>query len=96
MRFAAHFVIASLATLVSSTAIKLEKRDPTLDVKLSAQGNTLIKAAITNTGSSALNLLNKGNFLDNAAVEKVTVSSDGQFNPLLIILSGSPVRTPCS
>jgi hypothetical protein len=80
MRFASQFAItATLAALVSSKAIKLEKRAPALDVKLSAQGNTLVKAVITNTGSDAINLLNKGTFLDNAAVEKVTVSSDGQF-----------------
>jgi hypothetical protein len=48
-----------------------------LDVKLTATGNTIVKASITNTGSTPLNLFNKGTFLDSAAVEKVTVSADG-------------------
>lgn len=76
MRFTSQCSIAFLAALVSSKAIPLEKRAPALDVKLSAQGNTLVKAVITNTGSSAISVLNKGTFLDEAAIEKVTVSSD--------------------
>lgn len=78
MRFTSHIAIASLAALVSSKAIKLEKRAPALDMKLSSQGNTLVKAVITNTGASDVNLLNKGTFLDKAPVEKVTVSSNGK------------------
>jgi Deuterolysin metalloprotease (M35) family len=89
MRFASQFAIATLAALVSSKAIKLDKRAPALDVKLSAQGNTLVKAVVTNTGSSAVNLLNKGTFLDNAAVEKVTVSSDGRSHFYTILFTGS-------
>ncbi|TLD28017.1 neutral protease [Venturia nashicola] len=78
MRFTSQIAIASLAALVSSKAIKLEKRAPALDVKLSPQGNSVVKAVMTNTGASDINLLNKGTFLDKAAVEKVAVSSDGK------------------
>ncbi|KAE9961704.1 hypothetical protein BLS_001490 [Venturia inaequalis] len=84
MRFTSQFAIISLAALVSSTAIKHDlKRAPALDVKLSAIGNTLVKAAITNTGGCDINLLNKGTFLDKAAVEKVTVLSDAGPIPFL-------------
>ncbi|TID18442.1 neutral protease [Venturia nashicola] len=83
MRFTSQIAIASLAALVSSKAIKLEKRAPALDVKLSPQGNSVVKAVMTNTGASDINLLNKGTFLDKAAVEKVTVSSDAGAVPFL-------------
>jgi deuterolysin len=89
MRFTSQFAIATMAALVSSTAIRLERRALALDVKLSAQGNTLVKAVITNTGSSGINLLNKGTFLDNAAVEKVTVSSDGKSHFFAIVFTVS-------
>lgn len=71
----------------------MEKRAPALDVKLSAQGNTLVKAVITNTGASDINLLNKGTFLDKAAVEKVTVSSDGKSQ--LVAISALPFTPVC-
>ncbi|QDS76192.1 hypothetical protein FKW77_008203 [Venturia effusa] len=84
MKFTSQqFVIASLAALVSSKAIRLNKRAPALDVKLSSQGNTVVKAIVTNTGASDVNLLNKGTFLDKAAVEKVTVYSDETAVPFL-------------
>jgi len=83
MRLISQLSIAALVSVASSTAIALTKRASSLDVKLSAEGNTMIKAAITNTGSRALNLLNKGTLLDNAAVEKVRVSSTAGKVPFL-------------
>lgn len=78
MRLTSQIAIALLAALVSSKAIKLERSDPALNMKLFAKGNTLVKAVLTNTGASDVNLLNKGTFLDKAAVEKLTVSSDSK------------------
>jgi hypothetical protein len=77
MRVFTQLSIASFAALSISTAIPLHRRSDVLDVKLTATGNTLVKASITNTGSTPLNLFNKGTFLDSAAVEKVTVSANG-------------------
>lgn len=96
MIFTSQFALATtLAALVSSKAIKLEKRAPALDVKLSALGNTLVRATVTNTGSSAINLLNKGTFLDYGAVEKVTVSSDGKSDSFAIVVLCQLPGCPC-
>ncbi|KAI9709513.1 MAG: hypothetical protein M1820_003273 [Bogoriella megaspora] len=70
------FTSISLATLAATAASAsvIHRRIPGLELSLEAADNTLIKATLTNTGSEAVNLLNKGTFLDNAHVQKVAVS----------------------
>jgi hypothetical protein len=48
-----------------------------LDIQLTAEGNTLIKAVITNNNDMDVQLLSKGTLLDGDQVEKVVVSLDG-------------------
>lgn len=69
------FCTAALASLVSSTAIEFTKRDSSLQVELTPVGNSKVKASVTNVGSQGYNLLYKGSFLDEAPVDKLTVSS---------------------
>ncbi|KAF1981612.1 putative neutral protease 2 like protein, partial [Aulographum hederae CBS 113979] len=57
-----------------------------LSVKLSVAANSVIKAAVTNTGSSALNLFKAGTFLDDAPVQKFDVVQKGAFVPFEGIL----------
>ena len=80
--------LASVASICTASAI--HKHAHGLGVKLTSEGNTLVKAAITNTGQTALNLLNKGTFLDSAAIEKVTVHSMGKFYSLLFHTTSFP------
>jgi deuterolysin len=68
---------ALLAGLVSASAVP-QKRNSGLDVKLTAVGNTKIKAIITNTGSTDFRLLTDGTLLDSAPVRKFHVSSSGK------------------
>jgi hypothetical protein len=77
MKFLSSISIASLVAVASSTAIPLNKRDSVLDIQLTAEENSIIRAAITNTGSVDLNIFKHGTFLDSAPIEKVTVSSVG-------------------
>lgn len=67
--------IATLATAVSASVIPRDVRG--LDVHLTAEGNTLIKAVITNNNEMDIQLLSKGTFLDQDQVEKVVVNLDG-------------------
>lgn len=71
---------AALASLASSTAIDVTRRDTPLEVELTSVGNSKVKAALTNTGAVAYNLMYKGSFLDNTApVEKFVVSGMGEY-----------------
>ncbi|KAL1614372.1 hypothetical protein SLS54_009799 [Diplodia seriata] len=74
MKFFAGSLLA-LATIVSGTAVDLNKRDTPLDVKLEMVGNSEVKATLTNNGASALKLFKVGSILDKTAVEKTEVNS---------------------
>ncbi|KAK2871602.1 hypothetical protein FQN49_003018 [Arthroderma sp. PD_2] len=57
-----------------------------IDVQLSAFGNSMVKAVITNTGDRALNLLRFNTIMDEHATRKVMVYQDGaeiQFTGML-------------
>ncbi|KAH7271016.1 hypothetical protein FSOLCH5_003887 [Fusarium solani] len=72
MKLLAGLALASMAV----AAPLVEKRAPTpLNVSLEMQGNSKIKAVITNNGKSNLKLLKSGTFLDSTAVEKAQVYS---------------------
>ena len=73
MKTAIQFSLVALAAFARATVI--HRRVPGLEVSLASESNTVVKATLTNTGTEALNLLNKGTFLDSAAVEKVSVVS---------------------
>ena len=79
MHFLTQLSLAALTAFpfVTSVAIDIEKRAPSISVELSKVSNTVVKAAVKNTASEDLTLLKKGTFLDSAPVEKVTVSKDG-------------------
>lgn len=73
MKFVAGLALASLA--VAAPAV--HQRAPTpLDIKLEMQGNSKVKAVVTNNGKNNLKVLKTGTFLDNTAVEKAQVFSD--------------------
>ena len=64
--------VAAMASVVSSTAIDITKRDSPLEVTLSAVSNSKVKASVTNTGTAGYNLFYKGSFLDtDAPVDKL-------------------------
>lgn len=73
MKFFTGLAFASLA-LAAPTA---EKRAPTpLNVKLELEGNSKVKATLTNNGKSNLKVLKSGTLLDSSAVEKAQVFSE--------------------
>ncbi|KAM5382535.1 hypothetical protein ACJZ2D_002539 [Fusarium nematophilum] len=75
MKLLAGLALASMAV----AAPLADKRAPTpLDVQLQMQGNSKVKAVITNNGKNNLKLLKSGTFLDTAAVEKAQVFSGGK------------------
>ncbi|KAI1039448.1 hypothetical protein LB505_002667 [Fusarium chuoi] len=65
----------ALASMVVAAPL-VDKRAPTpLNVELKMQGNSKVKAVITNNGKSNLKLLKVGTFLDTAPVERAQVFS---------------------
>jgi deuterolysin len=77
MKWLAGLAFASLATAVPLTG----GRAPTpLNVELELQGNSKVKAVVTNNGSRNLKLLRLGTFLDDAPVERVQVYSASDFS----------------
>ncbi|KAF2501963.1 neutral protease 2-like protein [Lophium mytilinum] len=76
MKTLTQLSMAAFVALASATAIDVNKRASPLSVELSAVGNTEVKVAVTNTGSTELNLLSKGTFLDEVQpVQKLKVFS---------------------
>ncbi|CAF3491710.1 unnamed protein product [Fusarium graminearum] len=74
---AAGLAFASLAAAVPLTG----GRAPTpLNVELELQGNSKVKAVVTNNGSRNLKLLKLGTFLDEAPVERAQVYSASDFS----------------
>ncbi|KAF5024185.1 hypothetical protein F66182_3699 [Fusarium sp. NRRL 66182] len=72
MKLLAGLALASMAV----AAPLVDKRAPTpLDVKLELEGNSRVKAVITNHGKNNLKLLKVGTFLDSAPVERAQVFS---------------------
>lgn len=77
MKWLAGLAFASMAV----AAPLADKRAPTpLNVELQMQGNSKIKAVITNNGRSNLKLLRIGTFLDEAPVERAQVFSASDFS----------------
>ncbi|KAF4435381.1 hypothetical protein F53441_13534 [Fusarium austroafricanum] len=72
MKLLAGLALASMAV----AAPLADKRAPTpLNVELKMEGNSKVKAVITNNGKSNLKLLKVGTFLDTAPVERAQVFS---------------------
>ncbi|KAF7543428.1 hypothetical protein G7Z17_g10740 [Cylindrodendrum hubeiense] len=72
MKLLAGLAFASLAAAVPV----MDKRASIgLDVELKMQGNSKVKAVITNNGKNSLKVLKSGTFLDTSAVEKAQVFS---------------------
>ncbi|KAH6894465.1 Deuterolysin metalloprotease family-domain-containing protein [Thelonectria olida] len=75
MKLLAGLALASLA----AAAPMVEKRASSgLDVSLQMDGNSKVKAVITNNGNKNLKVLKSGTFLDSSAVEKAEVYSGNQ------------------
>ena len=56
-------LLCLLASLASARSIKLPKRDTVLDIQLASDDSVaepVVKASITNTGTTDLNFLNLG------------------------------------
>lgn len=65
---------AGIVTLASLAAAAPAVSDPKLDVKLEMQGNSKVKAVITNAGAQAVKILRTGSILDNSVpVKKASV-----------------------
>jgi deuterolysin len=69
--------LAGLAALVSLAAAAPHGGPTPLDVKLEMNGNSAVKATITNNGKNNLKVLKVGTIFDTSAVEKATVSANG-------------------
>lgn len=60
-----------------------------LKLVLTRAGNTLVNAAVTNTGSKALNLMFLGTFLDNGwPTQKLQVSTSGEYTIPIFLADG--------
>lgn len=70
---------ALLGSLAAAVPSNLALRDPTpLNAKLEMEGNSLVRATVTNTGTENLRLFITGSILDSIPVKKVQVFSDGK------------------
>ena len=69
--------LAGLAALASLAAAAPHGGPTPLDVKLEMNGNSAVKATITNNGKNNLKVLKVGTIFDTSAVEKATVSANG-------------------
>lgn len=66
----------TLAGLVA-VAAAAPAPNPELDVKIEMQGNSLVKAIITNNGKETIKAVNSGSILSKVPVQKATVSTEG-------------------
>lgn len=69
------FIASILVAAGLATASVIPRDGAGLDIQLTAEGNTMIKAVITNKNSVDVSILNKGTILDPDAVEKVVVAN---------------------
>lgn len=70
MKFSAGLVaLASLATALPEPA-----SNPGINVRLEAQGNSKVKAVVTNSGSASVKVLKDGSILDERPIQKASVS----------------------
>lgn len=67
--------LAVLATTVSSAAVDLAKKDSPLSVKLTHTEDSKVKVALTNAAEIDYKLFYKESFLDDAPIDKLTVTS---------------------
>ncbi len=75
MKTIAHVV--ALAALAAA-APSLAAGDPAIEVKLEMQGNSNVKAVVTNNGSENVKIFKHSGLLDSSPVHKVQVSSAGE------------------
>ncbi|WEW57161.1 Fungalysin/Thermolysin Extracellular metalloproteinase 5 [Emydomyces testavorans] len=77
--------LAALAALASQSLAfplnNLPERDTGLTVKLSAVGNTHVKAVVTNNGAQEMSFLKYNTFFDSGRIRKVQVTKDGSVVP---------------
>lgn len=70
--------LAALAAAAPSSA----PQDPVVEVKLEMQGNSNVKAVVTNAGSEDVKIFKYSGLLGHGPVQKVQVSSEGELDDL--------------
>jgi deuterolysin len=73
--------LAVLATTVSSAAVDLAKRDSPLSVKLTHTEDSKVLVSLTNAAENDYKLFYKESFLDDAPIDKLTVTSSSASAP---------------
>ena len=73
------FVAAGIITVVNALSVDLAKRDSPLDVKIELNGNTAVKALITNTGGEDIKILKTGTLFEDLPTEKVEVFQGSKY-----------------
>lgn len=76
MKFLASLALATAALAAPQPFAKRQASSP-LDIQIAMDGNSKVKAILTNNGDADLRLLKTGTFLDQAPVEKAKVYSGG-------------------
>lgn len=79
-------VLSLFATVATSAAVDLRRRDTPLDVRLVQTGNSGVHASLINIGPDDLKLFTAGTFLDENAVEKVQVFAGGTSKSIFLSL----------
>ncbi len=73
MKLLASLALASVALATPRALITRRDNSSPLSVEIAMDGNSKVKAVVTNHGDSDLRLLKTGTFLDQAPVEKAKV-----------------------
>lgn len=82
-------LLAGLAALVSLGATAPQAPTP-IDVQLQMDGNSAVKATITNNGKDDLKIFRTGTILDKSAIQKTRITDmDGTFPVFLLSSSVS-------
>ncbi|KAG8420296.1 hypothetical protein J3459_011201 [Metarhizium acridum] len=80
--------LASLAALVSLAATAPQAARP-LDVQFQMDGNSAIRATITNNGKKDLKIFRTGTILDSSAIQKTRITDVDGTPPLFLSLSSA-------
>jgi deuterolysin len=72
--------LAFASSMAAAVPLSGQRVPTPLNVELEMQGNSKIKAVVTNNGSRNLKLLRVGTFLDEAPVERAQVYSASDFS----------------
>ncbi|KAJ4165040.1 hypothetical protein LMH87_006687 [Akanthomyces muscarius] len=85
-------MLASVALAVPRSLSTRQTNDSPLDVRIEMDGNSRVKAVLTNNGNKELRLLKTGTFLDQAPVEKAKVYTSPIYSESAVDFSGIRLR----